>query len=359
MGDSATAVSVIVPARNARGTVGVCVRALLEQVSAGLDVELIVVDDGSTDETARAARVAGAKVLSIPPSGVAAARNRGVEQSRGDILVFTDADCIADPGWLAKMTAPFVDPEVTASKGVYRSEQTSLTARFVQHEYESRYQRMRRRESIDFIDTYAAAYRREQFFRAGGFDEDFVIGEDQEFSFRYLRQGGRAVFVEDAVVKHFHVDSTWRYFRKKQRIAWWKMRVVRRHPDKVLGDSHTPATVKIEMASALAVLLTLPFVFSPWALTALAAAVFVFASSVLPLVVTIARRDPSLGAVSPALLFARALALCSGCIGGIWGARGWSRVSLSASSGWLRLDGAEERRAAAQASGKDEVYEVT
>ena len=58
---------------------------------------------------------------------------------------------------------------------MYRSEQTSLTARFVQLEYESKYRRMERFESIDFIDTYAAAYDKPVFDSVGGFDESYRL----------------------------------------------------------------------------------------------------------------------------------------------------------------------------------------
>lgn len=101
-------VSVIVPAHNEEGSIGRIVEAVLRQASPGLAVEVIVVDDGSTDGTANRARDAGARVivLSTDAGGnPAAARNRGAAVANGDPLVFLDADCMPAPGWLAAILA--------------------------------------------------------------------------------------------------------------------------------------------------------------------------------------------------------------------------------------------------------------
>src|SRR6266545_1529120 len=109
-------VSVIVAARNAEMTLPGCLAALDAQQFPRADFEVIVVDDGSTDRTAEAACAAGASVISIPSSGPAAARNRGAAIASGELLVFTDADCAPDPGWLRALVSPFEDPEVIAAK---------------------------------------------------------------------------------------------------------------------------------------------------------------------------------------------------------------------------------------------------
>ena len=186
-------ISVIIPAKDAAKTIGECLQALLHQEGLQFDhdYEVIVVDDGSTDDTAEIAEQYAVRVIRQTNLGPAAARNAGARIARGTLLAFTDADCAPSPTWLRDLTRPFHNPEVVGVKGVYRTRQTGLVARFVQLEYEYKYARMRNQASIDFIDTYSAAYRKEVFIQNGGFDESFRVPsvEDQEFSFRLARKG--------------------------------------------------------------------------------------------------------------------------------------------------------------------------
>ena len=100
-------VSVVIPAHNEGGSIAGVIRGVLAQATPELDIEVIVVDDASTDATADEARAAGARVLHVGsdsgPGNPAAARNLGAAESRGDPIVFLDADCTARPGWLAAM----------------------------------------------------------------------------------------------------------------------------------------------------------------------------------------------------------------------------------------------------------------
>lgn len=103
-------VSVVIPARNEAALIAEVVGAVRRQVAPATDVEIIVVDDGSTDDTVARARAAGAsRVIEMRRPGEvgnpAAARNRGAAVSRGDPIVFLDADCVVADGWLAALLA--------------------------------------------------------------------------------------------------------------------------------------------------------------------------------------------------------------------------------------------------------------
>ncbi|MCG3209558.1 MAG: hypothetical protein FOGNACKC_03185 [Anaerolineae bacterium] len=244
-------VSVIVPVRNGAASLPNCLRALTQQTRP--PDEIIVVDDGSGDDSAAVARqFTGVTVLAQPPAGPAAARNRGAASAGSDILLFTDADCIPAPDWVAQMIAPFAGPEVAGARGVYRSRQPQLTARFVQQEYQDRYDRLAGLSRIDFVDTYSAGYRRDLFLAAGGFDARFPSAsvEDQELSFRLAAQGCRLVFAPNAVVEHQHNRTLGRYARRKFNIGYWKARLLRRHPAKAGRDSHTPQRLKVQLGLA-------------------------------------------------------------------------------------------------------------
>ncbi len=315
-----TRVSVIVPAYNAAQTLERCLTALAAQGFPSDEFEIIVVDDGSTDGTADiAARFSTVRLIHAEQRGAAAARNRGAREARGDLLLFTDADCEPTACWIETLCAALVAPRVVGAKGTYRTRQREWVARFVQLEYEEKYARMRRAATIDFIDTYSAAYRRDVFLANNGFDESFPTAsvEDQEFSFRLAEQGHAMVFAPDAIVYHQHAATLAAYARRKFRIGYWKVRVHRRHPGKMLHDAHTPATVKIQMGLFLVIVVAaLAALVAPAALLLVSALVVAFALSAVPLIVFIARRDAPIALIAPLLILLRAAALGAGWVAG-------------------------------------------
>ncbi len=244
------AASVIIPAYNEASTLPSCLRALAAQTVTPDRYEVIVVDDGSVDGTAEIAARHGALVLRQEHQGAAAARNRGAQQARNPILLFTDADCEPLPDWIEQMLAPFADPDTVGVKGAYRTRQRSWVARFTQAEYQEKYAHLARSPSIDFVDTYAAAYRRDRFLAAGGFDPSFPSAsvEDQELSYRLAGEGHRLVFAPSACVYHQHPATIRHYARRKFQLGRWKVRVLLRHPAKAVHDSYTPWTQKAQLA---------------------------------------------------------------------------------------------------------------
>src|SRR5437870_2331379 len=106
--------------------------------------------------------------------------------------------------------------------GAYRIAQKSVVARFVQIEYEDRYRLMARLDSIDFIDTYSAGFRRDHFLEMNGYDTSFPVAcaEDIELSYRMSARGWKMKFVPTAVVYHTHADTFSRYLNMKYKFAF-------------------------------------------------------------------------------------------------------------------------------------------
>jgi glycosyltransferase involved in cell wall biosynthesis len=99
-------VSVVIPAHNEVPGIWDTVRAIRAQARPGIELEILVVDDASSDGTAEVAQAAGARVIRLESGGnPAAARNRGAAEATGDPIVFLDADCVPAPGWLAAILA--------------------------------------------------------------------------------------------------------------------------------------------------------------------------------------------------------------------------------------------------------------
>jgi glycosyltransferase involved in cell wall biosynthesis len=313
-------ISVIVPAYNAQRTLGPCLVALRSQTVAPDCYEVIVVDDGSTDRTAAIALRHDVHLIQQLNAGPAAARNRGVRAASGEILLFTDADCVPAPDWIERMTAPFSDPAVAGAKGVYRTRQRSLVARFVQLEYEFKYARMADLAQIDFVDTYSAAYRRLVFLDSGGFCPSFRAAsvEDQELSFRLANQGHRLVFVPQGIVTHRHDVTIAEYGRRKFGIGYWKVLLLSRHPERAVRDSHTPQTLKVQIVlMGVLCLLALLAPWLAWARWMMLVLLALFGLSAFSLLRHVARRDLAVLPVALCLLPVRSLALGAGLALGV------------------------------------------
>lgn len=311
-------ITVVIPAYNAAGTIDECLTALANQVCS-LPFEVIVVDDGSTDGTADiAATYPNVTVITQQNGYAAAARNKGIAAAQGDIICLTDADCAPREDWIEQISQPLRDnSDVIGSKGTYLTKQKSLTARFVQVEYEDKYDLLLPQENIDFIDTYSAAYRRDVLLANDGFDEKFPYLEDQELSFRLAARGYLMRFQPNAVVYHFHRDTVWKYFRTKFVIGYWKAQVVRRFPTRGVKDSHTPQVMKVQMGLVALFLASLLAIFiSPWGGLASLLLAVTFAFTTIPFIQKTLTRDKAVAPVAPFLLFVRGLGLG---LGYAWG----------------------------------------
>jgi len=275
--------SIIIPFFNAAETLEGCLTALSDQIDS--DTEILCVDDGSTEDYSKIkSQFPNVKWLRQDNRGPAAARNFGVRSSKGQFILFTDSDCIPSSTWVKDMTECLKPPSISGVKGAYKTRQREITARFVQIEYEEKYQYMKGQIYIDFIDTYSAGYKRE-VFDTDFFDEGFTNAsvEDQEFSFRLCKKGHLFKFCPNAFVFHKHASSPLKYSRKKFKNGFWKTRILKKMGAQWKGDSNTPLTQKTQMLASP--LLFIEFIGSFWPMAHLIflAGFFVFLISNLPL----------------------------------------------------------------------------
>ena len=304
-------VSIIIPTFNGGWRIGNCLDALLQQ-SAAPEIEILVVNDGSTDDTAAVVQIyPRVKLINQANAGPASARNRGASEATGQIVLFTDDDCVPLAGWLHSMLEPFHDSQVVGAKGIYRTRQKQLVARFVQVEYEDRYHLMAKLPDIDFIDTYSAAFRRDRFLEIGGYDTSFPVAcaEDVEMSYRMSARGWKMKFVPSAIVYHTHPATLSNYLKKKYKFAFWRILAVRKNPSKGVKDSHTPQIMKLQVLfgpvllfSLIADVIRRPAV--PLTLIVIAG----FLVSTLPFTWRAMQKDPAIGMLSPIFLALRSVA---------------------------------------------------
>jgi glycosyltransferase involved in cell wall biosynthesis len=312
--------SIVVPAYNAAKILPACLKALQNQTES-LE-EILVVDDGSKDQTKQVALAHGVQVLEQNHQGPAVARNLGIDHARGEIVLFTDADCEPLSTWVAEMSTPFSDPKVAGVKGSYLTHQKECVARLVQYEFEERYDRLERLSTIDFIDTYAAAFRTDVLRCMGGFDPAFpkAVSEDAELSYRLADAGYRLVFNRKAIVYHWHPNTWSAYIRRKIKFAYWRMIAYRLHPGKAVRDSYTPQLLKLQLVLMYLIigLSVLGIIFPPLIWGAIVASICLLISAI-PFARRVTNHDYKLGVAALYFIVVRALALAIGVSGGLVG----------------------------------------
>ena len=308
-------VSIVIPAYNAEKVLGHCLDALLAQTAPRDEYEIIVADDGSTDGTRQVAESRAVRVVTQPNRGAGAARNLGAQHACGDIVLFLDADSAPDARWIEAMTAPFNDPTIAGASGEKKTRQKNLWARFVQIEYDFKYDRIAAHSKIDFVDSSTAAYRREVFLSNGGFDTSLMEAEDVELSFRLAERGYRMVLIRDAITYHTHPESLRHYLKRKFQYARWRAIVYARYPRKAASDQRTPLTQKFQPLLAFALVPTL-FAAFIWNLLAWVAVIIalLFVATTLPFAAYCRRRSWLVALVVPLTLWLSAYASGAGAV---------------------------------------------
>lgn len=211
-------ISVVVPARNAARTVEACLASILDADYPPALREVVVVDNASTDATG--ARAAGFPVTCVtePARGRAHARNRGIQASQGDVVAFTDADCVVARSWLQELAQPFADDRVYAVAGeILASPPVTPAQRYMARRI-PQMQASALRAPRPYFATGNVAFRRATFARVGLFDPRFVTGEDQDFAWRFLRASLAFRYAPAAVVYHRHRPGGWAFFG--QQLGW-------------------------------------------------------------------------------------------------------------------------------------------
>ena len=237
MDHAITFVSVIIPVLNGELTIRECLVSLLRMDFPPERREILVVDNGSRDRTAEIVNSFPVRYVREERRGRSHARNKGIETSRGDILAFTDADCVVSTGWLRELVRGFESRDVGASVG-------EIIA-YPPHTPAERYIAMRKplwqQRTLAYPDspwflTGCAAVRREVFDQLGGFDPRFArVGcEDIDFSWRFFRDKDfKLSFHPKAVVFHHHRVTTSGLFRQYMSYGHGQAILCRKYPDEL------------------------------------------------------------------------------------------------------------------------------
>ena len=219
-------ISIVIPVKDGSADLERCLGAVGRQ-ELDDEVEIVVVDSGSSDGSVEVARRHGARVHEIPPSefGHGRTRNLGAQLAEGAILVFTSQDAhAADETWLARLVAPLVAAGESALGGTYgrqlpHEDATPPERYFLDFLYgpEPRVQRLDSDGEPSFEQTLFSNVNSaipRAVWEEFPFADDLIMSEDQEWSRRVLRAGYELVYEPRAAVHHSHTYSVAGAFRR-------------------------------------------------------------------------------------------------------------------------------------------------
>lgn len=211
----AVRLSAIVPLWNKEQYIGQCLRSLVEAADRHGTVEIIVVDNGSTDDSLAALAPWSGKLkrLSIPRQSISAARNAGAAVAEGEVLCFVDADCVVPQDYFDRIEDALEEHGAAATGFEVR---LPVNGSWIERTWGALHDR-----SDDgarhYLNAANFAVRRDAFERVGGFDARLLTGEDTDICLR-LRQAGGLIWAERATqVVHMDNPRTVRAFFAKER----------------------------------------------------------------------------------------------------------------------------------------------
>jgi cellulose synthase/poly-beta-1,6-N-acetylglucosamine synthase-like glycosyltransferase len=227
-------VTVIVPAYNEAANIAATVRSLVANDYPDLDV--IVVDDGSTDDTAgivRRLKLPRVSILQQLNAGKPAALNNGIAHARSELLILVDGDTVFEPDAVGRLVQPFVDPEVGAVSGNTKvANRRGLLGRWQHLEYVMGFNLDRRMFEVGncmpTVPGAIGAFRRVALADVGGVPA-VTLAEDTDLTMAIIRAGWRVVYEESAIAWTEAPSSLRQLWRQRYRWCYGTMQAMWKH----------------------------------------------------------------------------------------------------------------------------------
>lgn len=223
-------VSVVIPVKD-DPRVSACVESVLAAAPAGVQIEVVVIDNGSEQAFTAglaASLPAGVKLLHEPVPGVYRARNLGVAATSGETVFFTDADCLVRQGWIAGGLAMLASG-CDIVQGQSGSASSDAASRLLQRRYEAHLQKLNPGDATE-TDTRNLAVRR-AVLEALPFNENFRRVSDTELGLVAEARGFRVAYAPEMRVDHEHDHDLQVFVAKQICHGWGAQRLMREHPE--------------------------------------------------------------------------------------------------------------------------------
>lgn len=204
--------SIIIPAKNEQGYLPACLDSLAQLDYPPSRYEVLVIDNGSTDNTVAIARQYGAQVFVRPELTIAGLRNFGASNAQGRFLVFLDADCTVAPNWLTAASVWLDQADVCCFGG---PPEVPKEGTWVQHAWFIVRCKHHMVEDVEWLESMNMFARKEIFDRAHGFNEKLTTCEDYDLSLRLKRHGRIVADKRVRAVHHGEAATLSHFFRKE------------------------------------------------------------------------------------------------------------------------------------------------
>ncbi|MCX5657714.1 MAG: glycosyltransferase [Candidatus Omnitrophica bacterium] len=255
-------VSIVIPGYNCAKTIQDTLRACISQNYPKDLLEVIFVDDGSSDDTKEIVKKFPVKYFWQNQEGPARARNRGWKEAGGGIILFTDSDCIPDKNWVPLLLKNFDIENIGAAGGSYGiSNSNNIMASCIHAEIIWRHKNMP--SNAKALGSYNMAIPRKILEELGGFNETYSTSsaEDNDLSYRLLKKGYKLFFDPETLVYHYHPEKFMPYLKHQFRHGFWRMKLYREHPTMAKGDDYSGFWDYLSPPVALLVVIAVPFLF--------------------------------------------------------------------------------------------------
>jgi len=227
-------ISIIIPAKNEEQLVRGCLVSLHALDYPKEKIEIIIVDGLSTDRTASVAREMGAIVISNAKQTVSPGRNIGFENARGELVAFTDADCIVDKKWLINCVHYFEDENVACVGGPNLTPENESdfgkAVGFVFDQPIFAAGSIHARELNDIKEVSSlpgcnAIYRRSVLTQVMPLDESMLTADDTILNREIIDLGYKLLYTPDVIVLHYRRPTPWRLWKQFYRYAIGRLQV--------------------------------------------------------------------------------------------------------------------------------------
>lgn len=236
-------VSVVVPVFNGRSLIGDCIESLLALDYPAERIEIIIVDNGSTDGTDEVVKGYPVRLLyEKEKKGSYAARNAGIKNAKGEIIAFTDADCVVSREWLKKGVGFFRESYIGCVAGGisgYRP-QTWVDEFLIRRDCLSQRWTLSH-PFFPYPQTANALYRKDVFEKIDGFGEEFLFGGDADMAWRMqIETGYKLIYEPEAVVYHRHRSNLRGFLSQQFRWGYGGGLLYMKYRDQMRGRGFYP-----------------------------------------------------------------------------------------------------------------------